>query len=81
MCELTAADLRGMDFLNAHANKLATYLGEPAVAAQQPQALNDVNTSVAMMGAAMATVVAGASTVVKLGTDIDKRPTVSQCMK
>ena len=43
MCELTAADLRGMGFLNAHANKLATYLGEPAVAAQKPQALSDVN--------------------------------------
>lgn len=81
ICELTSSDLRGMGFLNAHANKLARYLGEPAVSVQQPQALSDVNTSASMMGAVMASAVADASTVVTLGTATDKRPTVAQCMK
>ena len=37
LCELTADDLRGMGFLNAHAKKLATYLGEPIAAAAARQ--------------------------------------------
>ena len=39
ICEITSSDLRGMGFLNAHANKLARYLGEPAVSVRLKQYL------------------------------------------